>query len=198
MAATVLAATALAGLGAAVVCLIQLHRLEPDVAPVHDPVSNYGAGPHANWYRAQVILVGLATAALWFGLRSADLDGDGSAWLVVFALSRVSIAAFPTDLPGAERTAAGIVHNLLAVAAFGSVAVAASALGGWLADTPEWSFDGAGYRWLGGLVAFTAVALAVAWLAPCAIRTFFGLVERCWYAVMILWLAVTAIGLIVG
>ena len=187
MAATVLAATALAGLGAAVVCLIQLHRLEPDVAPVHDPVSDYGAGPHANWYRAQVILVGLATAALWFGLRSADLDGDGSAWLVVLGhihrlrilqphhlratlvrrarVQRIDDLGNEHDVMfGAtdeqavrarinrdgqrvllRRTNRRTGRILLAVAAFGSVAVAASTLGGWLADTPEWSFDGAGW-----------------------------------------------------
>jgi len=196
--ATVLAAAALVALVAAVACLVQLHRVAPDVAPLHDPVSDYGAGPHAAWYRAQVVLVGLASVAIWVGLRSADLDGDGSTWLLVFAVSRVLIAGFPTDLPGAERTSTGIIHNLLAATAFASIAIAANRLGGGLADSPSWVFAGSWFGWLGALVAITAVALAVAWLAPCILRTYFGLVVRCLYAAMFAWLVATAVCLLVG
>ncbi|NLH68543.1 MAG: DUF998 domain-containing protein, partial [Candidatus Microthrix parvicella] len=160
--ATVLAIAALVALAAAVAGLVQLHRVAPDVAPMHDPVSDYGAGPHAAWYRAQVILVGLASVAIWFGLRSADLDGDDSTWLLVFAISRLAIAGFATDLPGAERTSTGIIHNLLAATAFGSIAIAASRLGGGLADSPSWVFAGSWFGWLGALGAITAVAPAAA------------------------------------
>lgn len=116
----------------------------------------------------------------------------------MFAISRLAIAGFATDLPGAERTSTGIIHNLLAATAFGSIAIAASRLGGGLADSPSWVFAGSWFGWLGALVAITAVALAVAWLAPCILRTYFGLVERCWYAAMLAWLLATAVGLLVG
>ncbi len=194
----VLSALALGALAAAVVCLVQLHRLAPEVLPVRDPVSNYGAGEHASWYRVQVVLVGLGSLAIWFGLRSAGLDGDGSLWMVVFALSRVLIAGFPVDLPGEQRTQAGTIHNVLALAAFASIAVTTSTLGGWLADTPAWPFDGAWYRWSGTLVAVIAVMLAVVWIVPALRRSIFGLAERCWYVAMIAWLALTASGLLLS
>ena len=146
----------------------------------------------------QVALLGLGTIAIWIGLRLADLDGEGSVWLVVFAVSRVLIAGFPVDLPGAQRTNTGVVHNVLAAAAFTSSAVAASTLSGWLTDTPAWAFDGAWYRWSGGFVAVVAVALAVVWVVPALRRGVFGLVERFWYAATIAWLAVTATGLLVS
>lgn len=52
--------------------------------------------------------------------------------------------------------------------------------------------------WSGLVVAVIAVALAVTWLVPALRGAGFGLVERCWYAATILWLALTAIGLILS
>ena len=182
-------------LAAAVGCLVQLHRLAPEVSPVRDAVSDDGAGPDAWWYRAQVVLIGLGALAIWRGLRSAGLDGDGNIWLVVFALARVAIAGFPVDLPGVPRTRTGTVHNLLAAAAFASIALAAGELSGWLTDRPDWAFDGPWYRWAGGCVAVIAGALAVTFVVPALRRRVFGLVERCWYAAAILWLTLTAAGL---
>ena len=193
---TVLAAMALVALAAAVGCLIRLHRLAPEVAPVRDAVSDYGAGPHASWYRAQVVLVGLAAAGIAIGVRSAGLVADGVVWLYVFAASRILIAGFPVDLPGSERTGTGVIHNLLAATAFASIAVAASTLSGDLIDDPAWSFDGAWYGWVGTLVLVAAVALAVTWVVPSLRRSVFGLIERCWYAATIAWLGLSAIGLL--
>lgn len=193
---TVLAATAMVSLAAAIGCLIQLHRLAPEVAPVRDAVSDYGAGPHASWYRAQVVLVGLAAAAIAIGMRSAGLEPDGVVWLYVFAASRILIAGFPVDLPGSKRTNTGVVHNLLAATAFASIAVAASTISGDLIEDPAWDLGGGWYAWLGTIVMITAVALAVAWVAPSLRRSVFGVIERCWYAAMIIWLVLSAIGLL--
>ncbi len=196
--AAVLGGVSLVALAGAVGCLLHLHRRAPEVSPVHDAVSDYGAGPHAGWYRAQVTLVALAAITIWVGLRSAELDGDGSVWLLVFAVSRVLIARFPVDLPGAQRTRTGRIHNLLAATAFTSIAIASSTLSGWLTDTPAWAFNASWYRWSGLGVAVIAVALAVIWLVPALRGAAFGLVERCWYVATILWLAITAVGLIIG
>lgn len=193
-----LALLALTGCAGAVLSLVQLHRVAPEVAPLRGAVSDYGAGSHASWYRAQVVMLGIAAAALWLGLRAGDLDGDGGVWLLVFALSRVAIAGFPVDLPGASRTRTGVVHNVLAATAFASSAVAASTLGGRLGDDPLWALDGAWYGWVGGLVTVVAVVLAVVWVLPVARRSVFGLVERCWYAATITWLALTALGLLLS
>mgnify|MGYP003472594785 CR=1 FL=1 len=195
---TVFAAVALLTLAVAVVSLVQLHLPAPGVLPLSDPVSDYGTGPYANKYRVQVVFTGGAAAAIWAGLLSADLDGNGSAWLLVFALSRVLISAFPVDLPGAQRTTTGTTHNLLAATAFASIAIAAGTLGGRLATTPAWTFDSAWYRWLGILVTVFAVALGITWGVPSLRRTRFGLIERCWYGAIIAWLASPATGLLLG
>jgi hypothetical protein len=193
---TVLAVMALVALATATGCLTQLHRLAPEVAPIRDAVSDYGAGPHASWYRAQVVLLGLSAAAVAAGLGTAGFESGGVVWLYVFAASRILIAGFPVDLPGSERTSTGVIHNLLATTAFASIAVAASTLSGDLIDDLAWSLDGAWYGWAGTLVVVAAVALAVAWVVPTLRRSVFGAVERCWYAVTIAWLGVSAIGLL--
>lgn len=195
---TVLAAVALIAFAVASGCLIQLHRVAPEVDPLRDAVSEYGAGPHASWYRAQVLLVGLGAAATASGMHSAGLAADGSSWLYVFAASRILIAGFPVDLPGSETTRTGVVHNLLAAIAFASIAVAASSLGGDLVADPTWSFDSAWYGWLGTIVTVSAVALAVVWVLPSLRRSVFGLVERCWYAATLAWLGLTGIGLLMS
>lgn len=194
----VLGALALAALVAAAGCLVQLHRIAPEVVPVRDAVSDYGAGLHASWYRAQVVLVGLAAAAVAAGLTSLDLRPGGVGWLYVFAASRILIAGFPVDLPGAERTTTGAVHNVLATVAFASIAVAASTIASDLVGDPAWSLDGTWYRWTGTVVVVAAVALGIAWVAPGLRRSLFGFVERCWYVAAIGWLGLTAIGLLLA
>lgn len=194
----VLAAVALVALAAAIGALVRLHRVAPEVAPVRDAVSDYGAGRHASWYRAQVLLVGFAATAIALGVRSAGLEADGVVWLYVFAASRILIAGFPVDLPGSERTITGVVHNLLAATAFASIAVAASTVSTDLSDEPAANFDGPLYGWMGTLTVVAAVALAVVWVLPSLRRAVFGLVERVWYAATIAWLGLTAIRLLLG
>ena len=45
-------------------------------------------------------------------------------------------------------------------------------------------------------VAIIAGALAVTWLLPTLRQSVFGLVERCWYGAMLIWLVASSIGLI--
>lgn len=194
---TTLAALAVVALAMAMGCLVRLHRLAPEVSPIRDAVSDYGAGPHAVWYRAQVVLVGSATIATWGGLLAASFDGDGTAWLLVFAISRISISAFPVDLSEAEPTPRGRIHTVLAATAFASIAIAATTVGRTLLDQPGWAFHAWWYRASGTLVAATAIALALTWLVPRVRHAAFGAVERCWYAAMLLWLTLTALGLLV-
>ena len=193
-----LAAFALIALATAVTCLVRLHQLAPEVAPARDAVSDYGAGPHAGWYRTQVVSVGLAAAAIGLGLRAAGLGAGGVVWLYLFAAARVLIAGFPVDLPGSERTRTGVAHNLLATTAFASIAVAASTISADLVGDPTWRFDGSWFQWLGSLVVLAAVALAAAWVVPGLRRSAFGAVERCWYAATIAWLGLSAIGLLLS
>lgn len=181
----------------AAACLVHLHRVADGVDPLADAVSDYGAGEHAAWYRAQVSLVGIAALCVASGLSAAALDAAGLWWLVAFGASRICIAWFPVDLPGRTRTRTGRIHNLLAATAFASIAVAASGLGRVLDDISGWGVAD-WLRPLGTFVAAISVALGVTWLLPTLRRSFFGLVERCWYAAMLLWLVLASVGLALG
>lgn len=179
----------------AAACLVHLHRIATDVDPMSGAVSDFGAGPHSRWYQAQVSLVGIGAICLVLGLSTASIDSTGLWWLAVFAASRLLIAWFPVDLQDRPHTRTGRIHDVLAVAAFASIAVAASSLGQLLDETPGWDLAG----WLGPLgIAITIIAgaLAVTWLVPTLRQSVFGLVERCWYGAMLIWLAAVSIGLI--
>lgn len=192
---TILGILALLSVIGAIACLVHLHRIAGDVDPISGAVSDFGAGPHSRWYQAQVSLVGFGAICLTLGLSTVSIDSTSLWWLVVFGASRLLIAWFPVDLQDRSRTRTGRIHNLLAIAAFASIAVAASGLGRVLDETPGWNLA----DWLeplGMAVAIIAGALAVTWLVPTLRQSVFGLVERCWYGAMLIWLAVAPIGLI--
>jgi hypothetical protein len=104
--------------------------------------------------------------------------------LLVFAGARLAIPFFPTDLDRTQRTRDGSIHVVLAVVAFSAIAWAAAAL----PNRVHW----AGLTALGFAVVVTAVATGL------SIRTrfgYFGVVERAFYAAVLVWLLVVALKL---
>lgn len=191
----ILGVLALLSVIGAVVCLVHLHRTASDVDPLSGAVSYFGVGPHARWYRAQATLVGFGSLCVVWGLWGESVGGTVLLWLAVFGVSRLCIAWFPADLPERGRTRDGLVHNLLAAAAFASSAIAASDLGRVLRDTPGWDLSGP-LAALGTAVVVTAIALGVTWLVPRLHRSVFGLVERFWYVAVLAWLSVASVALV--
>jgi hypothetical protein len=169
---------------AAVGVLIRLHVLPTGLNPVRDAVSDYGRTAHGRDYRVLVVLLGLAGGFAAIGLMT-QTEATGLAWLWVFAVSRIMIAGFMTDLPREPATREGRIHLTLAGAAFAGIAVAAT--------TVRWPGEGAAVAPLGVAVWVTAIATAIALIIPRLRSMVFGLVERAHYAATILWLV--AIGL---
>jgi Protein of unknown function (DUF998) len=182
-----LAVAAAVSAGASVTCLVVLHVSPTGYSPVRNAVSEYGVGRFAGWYRAQAAYAGLA-AVLLAGALARGLDPVSRrvvALLVVFALARVAIGFFPTDLIGAtERTRTGAIHGLLAVAAFVSISWAASAL-------PAHEH---GARWLGYVMTAAVVGMVVSVRTP-ALRVYFGLIERGFYAAFLAWIFLVSLRL---
>jgi hypothetical protein len=190
----VLAALSAACVAAGAISLVWVDRLPTGRSAVRDAVSDHGADPRYRlFYRVLVVLLGLGAALLLVALASGTgVARGGLIWLGVYAVSRVAIAFFPTDLPGATVTPVGRVHLALAAAAFTAIAFAAVDLTTSLADEPGW--DGVGGL-LGGLrwaVVITAVGTLLA-RAVVALRPWFGLVERLLYAASVAFLLTVAI-----
>ena len=188
----VLAALAAAAFAAGGVSLVWVHFLPTGNRPVVDAVSDYGAGPYRLFYRVTVISLGLGALLLLVALaRGTGVASGGLIWLGVYAVSRVAIAFFPTDLPGAPVTPVGRVHLVLAAAAFTAIAFAAADLTPSLADEPGWGASG-----LLGILRWAVVITAVGTLLTrvvAQLRPWFGLVERLLYAASVAFLIAVAV-----
>jgi hypothetical protein len=181
---TAFAVASLVFTGGCVACLLYLHLAPTGYSPLRNAVSEYGVGRYARWYRAQAacagVAAGLLAGALATGVSPVPLRVD--VLLVVFAVARIAIGRYPTDLIGAtRRTRTGAIHVALAVAAFASASVAGIAL-----KRPEH-----GQPALGWAMAVCAVGTMLA-LRRSALRPFAGLIERGFYVAMLAWLVLVA------
>jgi hypothetical protein len=181
---TAFAVASLVFTGGCFACLVYLHLAPTGYSPLRNAVSEYGVGSYARWYRAQAacagVAAGLLAGALATGVSPVPLRVD--VLLVVFAVARIAIGRYPTDLIGAtRRTRTGAIHAALAVAAFGSASAAGIAL-----KRPEH-----GQPALGWAMAVCAVGtmLALRW-SP--LKPWVGLIERGFYVAMLAWLVLVA------
>src|SRR3954469_18328438 len=190
----VLAALSAAAVGAAAVSLVWVDRLPTGRSAIRDAVSDHGADPRFRlFYRVLVVLLGLGAALLLVALASGTgVARGGLIWLGVYAVSRVAIAWFPTDLPGAPVTPVGRVHLVLAALAFTAIAFAAVDLTTSLGDEPGW-------EGLSGVLSVSRWAVVIAAVctllarAVVALRPWFGLVERLLYAASVEFLLLVAV-----
>lgn len=192
--AAVLAALSAAAVGAAALSLVWVDLRPTGRSAMRDAVSDHGADPRYRlFYRVLVVLLGLGALLLLIALaRGTDVARGGLIWLGVYAVSRVAIAAFPTDLPGAPVTTVGRVHLVLAAAAFTAIAFAAADLTPSLGDQPGWGGASGLLDVLRWAVVGAAFATLVTRVVP-QLRGVFGLIERLLYAASFAFLLTVAI-----
>lgn len=184
---TGLAVAAIVFASLCVACLVVLHLAPTGYSPLRNAVSEYGVGRYAGWYRAQAACAGAAAAFLAAALAQG-LDPAPRrvvALLCVSAVSRVAIGFFPTDLIGStERTRTGVIHALLALAAFASIS--------WAAATLPASEHGA--EWLGRVMGLTVLGTILG-LRTTFLRSYVGLIERGFYAAFLAWIFLVSLRL---
>ncbi len=182
MSTTTAAALSLGCSAGCIACLAYLHVARTGYSAVRNAVSEYGVGRYAPLYSAQAILMGVAALCLAVALKQPHRV---VVLLVLFAIARILIGWFPTDLRGSrQRTSRGSVHLLLAAVAFVTLPWAAIDLG---------RSEG-GEPWLGRILVVLAVLTAVA--PRTQLRPWFGLIERALYVGMLAWLIVVAVRLL--
>ena len=186
------AAVGFAGVAAGVTALIVLHRLPTGLSPVADAVSRYGIGDYRLGYRVQTLAYASAAAAVAVGLAvGVHRSGLVVGLCVVFAVSRALISWLPMDAPGAMRTPTGRRHGQLALVAFGAVAIGALRLPATLRRDRVDPGLATASAWLGGLMVATLFAMALC-RPDGLLAGRFGLVERVYYVLTTLWLALAA------
>jgi hypothetical protein len=194
---TAIAAIALIAIAVTVASLVYLHISPTGLNPVRDAVSRYGITDYRTGYRAAAISLGISALALAVALAEAfdEVNVPGTIFLILLGLARLLIGWVPMDAPGAEKTASGRNHNLLAAAFFACATVAAFLYTGSFAGDP----DLVGLAPVSAALAWALTALSVLVLVTAlvpALRRVFGLVERLLYVAVIAWIATVAITLI--
>jgi hypothetical protein len=176
--------------------LVWVHLLPTGYRPLRNAVSDYGVGPYRAFYRAQTAAIAVAALCLAAAIAKGVDPSPRRVivLLVIFAVARLAIPSFPTDLDRGQPTRTGRTHVLLAGVAFGSIAWTAAAL----PDHVDWPSIHGLLVTLGWIVVATAIAcgLAMIRLLHATTEPFFGLIERCFYAAMITWFAVVSIHLV--
>jgi hypothetical membrane protein len=182
MSTTTAAVLSLGCTAGCIACLAYLHVAATRYSPVRNAVSEYGVGRYAPLYSTQAALMG--AAALWLAVALRQ-PHRVVVLLILFAIARISIGWFPTDVIGSrERTGRGAVHLVLAAVAFVTLPWAAV----------ELTRSEGGEPWLGRILVVLAVLTAVALRTQ--LRPWFGLVERALYVGMLAWLILVAVRLV--
>ncbi len=177
--------------------LVALHVLPTGYSPVRDAVSDYGVGRYRGVYWLQLVAGAAAGIALAIALAESHPSKPTLAvvMLLVSALARLVLLAFPTDQGGSRfETVTGTVHMVLAVTIFASLIIAASELSGTLGDDPAWHGVKGLVEVLPWVMTVSAVGILVALRAP-RLKLISGLIERLFYISSIAWFLVVAIEL---
>jgi hypothetical protein len=191
---------ALVGVAIAIASLVYLHLASTGLSPLHNAVSQYGISKYRAGYRAATIGLGIAGAALAFGVDEVVRGSKGASaaivLLVVFAVGRLVISWFPMDEPGSPRTSTGQAHGLIAIVTFVSVTAAAFRLGSLLTTEGPWHVLARVSTSFAWAMAACIVGMILG-RASVTLHRWFGAIERGFYGAMIGWLAVFAVACVI-
>ncbi len=191
--AALLGRLAIAGIILYVLLDVVAQLLPPHYSPIAQAESDLAVGPYGYIMTANFVLRGLLSLALLAGLvKGVAPEGRSRAGCIllgVWAVGAFLLALFPTDLAGARPTLHGMIHLVVALVAFISVAVGELLI--------SLRLDRAGDRWRD--LRTPALALAIVVLFALVIelvgfgsRSLFGLVERGFLGLALCWMLLVA------
>jgi hypothetical membrane protein len=189
---------AIVGIVLYIVLDIIAQLLPPHYSPISQGESDLAVGPYGYVMTVNFVIRGLLTFAFLVGLSGATRLGKyarvGLALLAVWGAGAFVLAAFPTDV-GTVVTVHGTIHNLTALVAFTGGAFGTLALSlHFRAEERLRRLDAAAR-----LIAVLGVVMYFATASALFIRRLshiFGLVERLFIGLVLLWMLVVAIQLL--
>jgi Protein of unknown function (DUF998) len=194
---------AIVGIAYALVAVVGVHFLRPDLDPLSSPISQYAIGPYGAFMTSALLTWGLASLLSAVGLHRR-VRPSGRLWgglllLVAFAVGLVGTGIFPMDVPFPPAnfspknfTAVGLIHVLSATIASLCFPFAALLLAKSFQKDEGWQVF---HR--------TAYVLALVNLAACAsffmisgvAIELFGIAQKIFAVFALTWLLLTAIQL---
>jgi hypothetical protein len=175
-----------------IVMLVLLHGLRPDYTPIDHMISDYAVG-RLGWLMTTAF-VAIAAGCLTLGLGMAlagpkSLPGRAAVLLLwVATLGLLVTATFPTDLETAATTTTGNIHTASFLVNVTSLILCSLLFAGSFHQSEDWR----GYRWVGLALAITLLAAFIAQFLTLHRGAPYGLTNRLFVAVLMVWLVATA------
>lgn len=190
--AVLLARLTLVGIALYVVLDIVAQLLPPHYSPISQAESNLAVGPYGAVMTVNFLLRGALSFALLAALVAITTPGARSALgyvcFGVWSAGAIVLAFFPTDVVASQHTVHGTVHLVAAALAFLGVGVGAILIS--LAMSADPLLRSLRPRAL--TIAVLAAVVVVAVVLGIGARNDFGLVERIFIGLALLWMAVVA------
>jgi Protein of unknown function (DUF998) len=127
-----------------------LHFLPTGYSPVHNAVSDYGAGSYSSLFRISLwsgsIAVLVLTVGLALGVGSPPLLSRDLVFLGLVAVAWIGESLFPTTVEGERLTRTGALHYLFAILTFGFTYAAISGLTPVLVKLHPWHSEKVWHR----------------------------------------------------
>ena len=198
-----LAALTIAGIAAYVAIVVIAQLLPPHYSVVRSAESDLAVGRYGWLMTSAFVVRGALSLALVAAVALATRGATRSRlglWLIgLWGAGALLLAVFPTDLPGATRTAHGGIHALVAFAAFFAVGLGELLVSRRIAALDGWHQFAKRVRRL-ALAALAACVAAVAALGLSATGSgglggVAGLLERVFLGLVLLWMLLVAVRL---
>lgn len=170
--------------------------LPPHYSPITQAESDLAVGPYGWLMTIAFVLRGLIAVALIVGLRRElapqARSTFGLALIALWAAGDILLAIFRTDVAPAHATLHGLIHLIVAFAVFIAVALGELRSAQVLGADPRWALL---RPWLLAIASAALLALLIFFLVGTA-SGFFGLFERLFLGLALLWMFVAGIQLI--
>jgi hypothetical protein len=190
---------ALALIAVYIVLDIVAQLLPPHYSPLSQAESDLAVGPYGYVMTVNFVVRGVLSLALLFGIVSATSIGRrspvGIALVAVWGLGAFVLAASPTDVTG-PMTLHGAVHLATAAIAFLAGAVGELLLSLRFRDEPRLAGVATPALAVSGLSVVALLALLVVQARPVLFAAAFGLAERVFLGLVLLWMLLVAVHLL--
>ena len=187
------AAATLVGIILYVVLDIIAQLLPPHYNPISQAESDLAVGSFGWIMTLNFVIRGLLTLCLIVGLASAvpppARSRTGTFLLAIWAIGAFLLAAYPTDV-GARHTLHGLIHLLVALVAFVAGAVGELLISLRLAADPRWAAVRP-FLLTTAIAALVLLLLVLGSAAPIS-QSIFGLTERIFLGLILLWIGVVS------
>lgn len=174
------------------IALVLLHGLRPDYTLVDHMISDYAVGRFGWLMTTAFVALALGCLTLGLGMAVAGpraLAGRAAALLLgVATLGLLVTATFPTDLETAATTTPGNIHTASFLVNVISMILCSLLFAASFHQSEDWR----GYRWVGTVLAIALLAAFIAQFLTLHRGAPYGLTNRLFVAVLMIWFLATA------